>query len=71
MNCMTRLKDRVDVVEAPHDTEYGMRELIIRDLNRFWITFGESLRRLSESRAARRRSNGAHRGFHRHDAARR
>lgn len=36
-----RLKDRVDVVEAPHDTDYGMRELIIRDLNRFWITFGE------------------------------
>jgi catechol 2,3-dioxygenase-like lactoylglutathione lyase family enzyme len=36
-----RLKDRVDVVEGPHDTFYGMREVIIRDLNRFWITFGE------------------------------
>lgn len=36
-----RLKDRVDVVEAPHDTFYGARELIIRDLNRFWITFGQ------------------------------
>ena len=36
-----RLKRRVDVVEAPHDTFYGMREFIIRDLNRFWITFGE------------------------------
>jgi hypothetical protein len=36
------LKDRVDVVEGPHDTFYGMREVIIRDLNRFWITFGES-----------------------------
>jgi uncharacterized glyoxalase superfamily protein PhnB len=36
-----RLKDRADVVEQPHDTFYGMRELIIRDLNRFWITFGE------------------------------
>ena len=36
-----KLKDRVDVVEAPHDTFYGMREFIIRDLNRFWITFGE------------------------------
>jgi uncharacterized glyoxalase superfamily protein PhnB len=35
------LKDRVDVVEVPHDTFYGMRELIIRDLNRFWITFGQ------------------------------
>ncbi len=38
-----RLKDRVDVVELPHDTHYGMRELIIRDLNRFWITFGEPI----------------------------
>lgn len=36
-----RLKDRVDVVEPPHDTFYGARELIIRDLNRFWITFGQ------------------------------
>lgn len=36
-----RLKDRVEVVERPHDTFYGMRELIIRDLNRFWITFGQ------------------------------
>ena len=36
-----RLKDRVEVVEAPHETFYGMRELIIRDLNRFWLTFGE------------------------------
>ncbi len=36
-----RLKDRVEVVEGLHDTFYGMRELIIRDLNRFWITFGQ------------------------------
>ena len=36
------LKDRVDVVEALHDTFYGMREFIIRDLNRFWITFGQT-----------------------------
>jgi hypothetical protein len=35
------LKDRVDVIEKPHDTFYGMHELIIRDLNRFWITFGQ------------------------------
>lgn len=35
------LKDRVDVVEGPHDTFYGMREVIIRDLNGFWITFGQ------------------------------
>ena len=37
-----RLKDRVEIVEGPHDTFYGMRELIIRDLNRFWITFGQA-----------------------------
>ena len=36
-----RLKGQVDVVEEPHDTFYGMRELIVRDCNRFWITFGE------------------------------
>ena len=36
-----RLKDRIEIVEKPHDTFYGMRELIIRDLNRFWITFGQ------------------------------
>jgi uncharacterized glyoxalase superfamily protein PhnB len=36
-----RLKDRVEVVEEPHDTFYGMREFIVRDLNRFWITFGQ------------------------------
>ena len=35
------LKDRVEVVEGPHETFYGMREFIIRDLNRFWITFGQ------------------------------
>lgn len=36
-----QLKDKVDVIELPHDTFYGMREFILRDLNRFWITFGE------------------------------
>lgn len=36
-----RFKDRVKVVEGLHDTFYGMREFIIRDLNRFWITFGQ------------------------------
>jgi hypothetical protein len=35
------LKDRVDVIDQPCDRFYGMRELIIRDLNRFWITFGQ------------------------------
>ena len=37
------LKDRVDVVEPPHDAFHGSRELIIRDLNRFWITFGQPI----------------------------
>ena len=37
------LKDRVEVVESPHDTEYGMREFIVRDPNRFWIIFGRDL----------------------------
>jgi catechol 2,3-dioxygenase-like lactoylglutathione lyase family enzyme len=37
----SRLKDRLDVIEGPHDTFYGMREVIIRDLNGFWITFGQ------------------------------
>jgi hypothetical protein len=36
-----QLKDRVELVEGLHDTFYGMREFIIRDLNRFWITFGQ------------------------------
>ena len=35
------LKDRVEVVEGLHNTFYGMREFIIRDLNRFWMTFGQ------------------------------
>ena len=38
-----RLKDRVDIIEAPHDTFYGMREVIFRDLNRFWITFAQEV----------------------------
>jgi uncharacterized glyoxalase superfamily protein PhnB len=37
------LKDRVEVVEGLHDTFYGMREFIIRDVNRFWITFGQAV----------------------------
>ena len=38
-----QLKDRVEIVEKPHDTFYGMREVILLDLNRFWITFGRQL----------------------------
>ncbi len=36
-----RLKDRVEIVEGIHDAFYGMREFIIRDCNRFWLTFGQ------------------------------
>jgi uncharacterized glyoxalase superfamily protein PhnB len=38
-----RIKDRVVVVEGVNDRFYGMREFIIRDINRFWITFGQQL----------------------------
>jgi hypothetical protein len=38
------LRNRVEVVEGPHDTPYGMRDFIIRDPNRFWITFGQPAR---------------------------
>jgi uncharacterized glyoxalase superfamily protein PhnB len=36
-----RIKDRVQVVVELNDTFYGMREFIIRDINGFWITFGQ------------------------------
>lgn len=36
-----QLKDRVEVVEGLHDTFYGMREIIIKDINGFWITFAQ------------------------------
>ena len=36
-----RLEPLVEVVEPLHDTFYGMREFIIRDVNRFWLTFGQ------------------------------
>jgi uncharacterized glyoxalase superfamily protein PhnB len=38
-----RLRDRVQVVEDPHDTFYGTREFIIRDINGFWVSFGQLL----------------------------
>lgn len=37
------LKDRVEIIEDLHDTFYKMREFIIRDLNGFWITFGQDI----------------------------
>lgn len=36
-----QIKDRGDIVEGLHDTFYGMREFIIRDVNDFWLTFGQ------------------------------
>lgn len=39
----SRLKDRVQLVEKPNDTFYGMREFIVRDFNGFWITFGQPI----------------------------
>jgi len=36
-----RLRKQVAVREELHDTFYGMREFIIRDLNGFWVTFGQ------------------------------
>ena len=36
-----RLDGKAGIVEDLHDTFYGMREFIIRDLNGFWITFGQ------------------------------
>lgn len=38
-----RLDGRIEVVEDLHDTFYGMREFTIRDVNRFWITFGQAI----------------------------
>lgn len=32
-----------ELVEPVHDTEYGMREFIVRDPNRFWLTFGQPI----------------------------
>ena len=37
------LKDRVEVRIGHNKTFYGMREFIVRDLNGFWVTFGEQI----------------------------
>ena len=37
------LKDRAEVIEPPYDAFHGNRELIVRDLNGFWITFGQAI----------------------------
>lgn len=38
-----RVAGKAELVEDLHETFYGMREFIIRDINRFWITFGQRL----------------------------
>jgi hypothetical protein len=30
------ISGRAEIVEDTHNTEYGMREFIVRDPNRFW-----------------------------------
>jgi len=37
------LRARVEVIEPIYDAFYGMREFIIRDINGFWITFGQPI----------------------------
>ena len=39
----SRLEGRVEVMKGVHETFYGMREFIVRDLNGFWVTFGQDL----------------------------
>ena len=36
-------KGKVELASELHDTEYGMRQFAIRDLNRFVITFGQPI----------------------------
>lgn len=33
----------MEVREEIHDTFYGQRELILRDSNGFWLTFGQPM----------------------------
>jgi uncharacterized glyoxalase superfamily protein PhnB len=37
------IRDRVEVIAEPAETDYGMREFIVRDPNGFWVTFGQSV----------------------------
>jgi uncharacterized glyoxalase superfamily protein PhnB len=40
-----RLDGKVELVKELNDTFYGMREFIIRDCNRFWLTFAQPLQK--------------------------
>jgi uncharacterized glyoxalase superfamily protein PhnB len=44
-----RLKDRVQIRVDLNETFYGTREFIIKDLNGFWLTFGQDLPRSETS----------------------
>jgi uncharacterized glyoxalase superfamily protein PhnB len=44
-DCYRRIRDKVQTVEEPHDTFYNMREFIVRDINGFWITFGQPVQK--------------------------
>jgi hypothetical protein len=33
--------EHAEFVEPLHDTAYGLREFIVCDINRFWITFAQ------------------------------
>jgi uncharacterized glyoxalase superfamily protein PhnB len=39
--CFQSIAPKAEIVEGLHQTEYGMREFIIKDLNGFWLTFGQ------------------------------
>jgi uncharacterized glyoxalase superfamily protein PhnB len=38
-----KLIDRVEVRFGLQDTFYGAREFVIRDPNRYWVTFGQRI----------------------------
>ncbi len=38
-----QLRDLIPIMQPLRDTDYGMREFVVRDLNGFWITFGRDL----------------------------
>jgi uncharacterized glyoxalase superfamily protein PhnB len=42
--CFQSIAQKAEIVEGLHQTEYGMREFIIKDLNGFWLTFGEAVK---------------------------
>ncbi len=38
-----QLKGKVEIRQGLENTFYGAREFIVRDLNGFWVTFGQDL----------------------------